>query len=61
MHIISIFEAQPPLMEYTKGGKPKYPAKDKLILRAAKHYYDCLDKKKDSKNKVGCFKTCFVV
>ena len=47
MHVITIFEPSPPLMEWTKNGKAKYPSKAKLVLRASKHYYECLDKKKD--------------
>ena len=47
MHLVHIFEKRPPAFEYTKAGKAKWPNKSKLILRAAKHFYDCLDKKKD--------------
>ena len=60
MHLVHIFEKHPPAFEYTKAGKAKWPNKGKLVLRAAKHFYECLDKKKDRKNKVGCFKTCFL-
>ena len=48
MHIIQIFEPHPPMMDWTKANKAKYPVKSKLVLRASQHFYQCIaDKNQD--------------